>query len=243
MSRRDTIIVAVLINTGLLAALFMMAIHTESPIEIISQDVIAEATISQPPQPFKEEIKMEEVKTLEEPKVKTYVATRDEIDEVLKSYNRTNQQPVTITTESRQETTNEQRKPSPKLEVEKISKEGFVEVKVKKGDFLEKIAKANGVSVNAIMRANQMTSARIDVGQVLKIPIEKSKEISSASSQPKPVRKVASGDPEYYTIKSGDNPWKIARQFHVKFEDLLKLNDLDESKARNLKPGDVLRVK
>jgi LysM repeat protein len=51
------------------------------------------------------------------------------------------------------------------------------------------------------------------------------------------------GEPEYYIVKSGDNPWTIARKFHIKFEDLLRLNNLDQEKAKNLKIGQKLRIK
>jgi peptidoglycan endopeptidase LytF len=47
----------------------------------------------------------------------------------------------------------------------------------------------------------------------------------------------------YYVVKSGDSPWKIAKQFNVKPEDILQLNHLDEEKARNLKIGDRIRIK
>lgn len=48
---------------------------------------------------------------------------------------------------------------------------------------------------------------------------------------------------EWYTIKSGDNPWKIAKTQKIKFDDLLKLNGLNEERARNLKPGDRIRIR
>lgn len=47
----------------------------------------------------------------------------------------------------------------------------------------------------------------------------------------------------YYIVKGGDNPWKIAKQFQVNFDDILRLNNLDEEKARNMKIGDRIRVK
>ena len=50
-------------------------------------------------------------------------------------------------------------------------------------------------------------------------------------------------EPVYHTIKNGDNPWKIAKQFRIKVEDLLRLNDLDEAKARNLKVGEKIRIR
>jgi LysM repeat protein len=47
----------------------------------------------------------------------------------------------------------------------------------------------------------------------------------------------------FYTVKPGDNPWKIAKRFHLSFEKLLQLNHLDETKARNLKVGQQLKIK
>lgn len=47
----------------------------------------------------------------------------------------------------------------------------------------------------------------------------------------------------FYTVKPGDNPWKIAKKFHLSFEKLLQLNHLDEAKARNLKVGQQLKIK
>jgi LysM repeat protein len=48
---------------------------------------------------------------------------------------------------------------------------------------------------------------------------------------------------EWYTMKSGDNPWKVAKTQKIKFDDLLKLNGLNEERARNLKPGDQIRIR
>jgi LysM repeat protein len=50
-------------------------------------------------------------------------------------------------------------------------------------------------------------------------------------------------EPQYYIVKEGDNPWKIAKKFNIKFEELLERNNLDEEKARNLKVGQKLRIK
>lgn len=48
---------------------------------------------------------------------------------------------------------------------------------------------------------------------------------------------------EWYTVKSGDNPWKIAKANAIKYDDILQLNRLDETKAKNLKPGDRIRIR
>lgn len=148
-----------------------------------------------------------------------YEPTRDEIDQMLKQYAATEDKTQTLP---------------------HVSNPGVkdVEVTVKRGDSLDKISRANGTTVKAIMQANGLNSPRIDVGQVLKIPAV-NKETASVS----PPSKTASEEVEYYTLKSGDNPWKVAKLFKVRFDQLLDLNGLNEERARNLKPGDTLRVK
>ncbi len=108
------------------------------------------------------------------------------------------------------------------------------EVIVKKGDSLEKIAKTHGTSISEIIKLNHLPNTMLKIGQVLKIPAScsSSKKIESANSTP-----------EYYTIKVGENPWAIANKHHMKVQELLKLNGLNEEKARKLKPGDRLRVR
>lgn len=48
---------------------------------------------------------------------------------------------------------------------------------------------------------------------------------------------------DWYTIKPGDNPWKIAKSEKIDYEDILKLNQMTETKAKNLKPGDRIRIR
>lgn len=136
--------------------------------------------------------------------------------------------------------------------------EGFVEVTVKRGDVLERIARANHTTVAAIKQVNALKGERLIIGQVLRIPVGKDLEAApqpiaayaaaipaaGAVTAPESPNKGSSDlDDAFYVVKNGDNPWKIARQFHVKFEDLLKLNGLDEERARNLKVGQRLRVR
>lgn len=122
-----------------------------------------------------------------------------------------------------------------------VAQPGFREVSVKKGESLEKIAKAHHTTVDEIIKVNHLLNTFLRIGQVLKIPTEK-----SLASQPKPkaaaVEKEMSG-PEYYTVKVGDNPWTIAMKHHIKVEELLRLNSLNEERARKLKPGDRLRTR
>jgi LysM repeat protein len=64
-----------------------------------------------------------------------------------------------------------------------------------------------------------------------------------AKKQLMPTRTQSNALAEYYVLKSGDNPWTLARKFHIKFSDLLALNDLDEEKAKNLKVGQKIRIR
>lgn len=116
-----------------------------------------------------------------------------------------------------------------------------LEVVVKKGDVLEKIARHNGVSVEEIMKANHLTSTRLKIGQALKIPGKSSAKSSSTATASSP--KTEDAGAQYYVVKNGDNPWTIAVKNRLKVEELLKLNELDEEKARRLKPGDKLRIR
>jgi peptidoglycan DL-endopeptidase LytF len=116
----------------------------------------------------------------------------------------------------------------------------LVEVSVKKGDTLDKIAKANNTTADEIIKLNQLPGTFLKVGQILKIPEPK----AVVANEPKlNLEKASNVGPEYYVVKVGDNPWGIAMKHHIKLEELLKLNQLNEEKARKLKPGDRLRTR
>jgi LysM repeat protein len=121
----------------------------------------------------------------------------------------------------------------------------FAEIKVKKGDVLEKIARYHHSTVAEIMKVNKLTNTQLRIGQVLKIPtkaITKAQTSTIAHSELE-VSPALSGDgAKYYTVKKGDSPWTIAIKNHMKVDELLKLNKMSEEQARRLKPGDQLRI-
>lgn len=236
MSRKDTVIIAALVNTGLLALLFMMAttadIEGVSNLQNVDHAVVGSERTTQ--------IQEKPVSPL------TQIASKDELDQVLKSYALSTQQsddPTEILIVENEPTPVS----TPTTDEPKQSEERMTEVTVKRGDSLDKIARANGTTVKEIMRINQLKNERLDIGQILRVPYGKKKEVAKTTTKPAaqaaPALKSAEAGVEYYTLKNGDNPWKVAKQFHVRFDQLLKMNNLDEAKARNLKPGDVLRVK
>lgn len=241
MSRRDTIIIAVLLNTGLLAILFMIAINPEED-HIADKLDFNNAFV---------EVEERRAPAAQSPVVLAHQSEGDEVDNVLKDF------AATISTDSFVKASShlgpkEEQPLAVKMEVvekakperTRLSKDlqtSFLEVAVKQGDILGRIAQAYGVSVNAIIKANNLTTDRLQIGQVLKIPTG----MKSGEELPDPhVRSAPTDDgfTRYYTLESGDNPWKIAKKFNVSMSELLRLNDLDEGKARSLRPGDRIRV-
>lgn len=87
---------------------------------------------------------------------------------------------------------------------------------VKSGDSLYKIANQFGVSVNDIIEFNQLPSTVLSVGQQLLIP--KSTDNSETPATPT--------EGQYYTVKSGDSLYKIANQFGVSVDDIIRSNNL-----------------
>lgn len=230
MTRRDTIIIATLVNAGLLACLFLVATRQEEKgletAKELFEPVTAgpEATVvkDEPPLTLHDEVDLALKEFLpDEPKIAEVAPDGLEAD-LNPDYAKA-ADPIFI-------------KPETPLQ----SGAKIVEVTVKSGDMLEKIARANRTTVKAIKEASGLSTDRLKVGQILKVPVGAEIAQAAEKSTPKP---VVAGDPVYYKIERGDNPWKIAKKFHVKFEDILKLNNMTEESARNLKVGQEIRVK
>lgn len=131
--------------------------------------------------------------------------------------------------------------------------------KVKAGETLYSIAKANGISVETLKAANGIKGDILSVGQNLKIPAKSSEtifpktkksdnsgfqmyreisdeEIARENARNKFV-KITKNPP--YTIKEGDTAESIAKKFNVSPDAIIALNSLDE---KFLKIGDVIKI-
>ncbi len=94
---------------------------------------------------------------------------------------------------------------------------------VQAGDNLSVIARKFGTTVAKIQSQNNMgKNTNIDVGQRLKV-----------SGEPEAETKV-------HTVKKGEGLWDIARQYKVTIEDIVKWNDLKDTK---IKAGQRLKIK
>ncbi|QVL58248.1 MAG: LysM peptidoglycan-binding domain-containing protein [Simkaniaceae bacterium] len=215
MNRRDIIIVAVLINAGLLVTLFVSSLKKETGMDLVSSE------------PIKEQVDI--AAKLMPPREKG----GDQVDQVISKYTA-----MAKVEEKKEEalfppvltpTKKEEEKPAFKAPV----KTPLRVVTVEKGDVLEKIARSHGVSVDEIMKLNNLSNSRLQIGQELKLPEKK--------AQKKETKKEEDG--KYYVVKGGDSPWTIAQKHHMQVEELLKLNNIDEEKAKRLRPGDRLKIK
>ena len=252
MSRKDTIIVAVLINAGLLIGLFASALKSHSN---NSDEFVAN------PAPIIKEVPEFAVKKEAAPVI------GDEVDAALNQFAQNAMPPQTPVMQtpslmspaeavaapshinfaddlkaiSLPETPAAKTLVDPIVPQNQLTSE-FTEVKVKKGDVLEKIARQHHTSVAEIMKANKLTSTNLRIGQVLKIPNKSIKKIEPSTIVYAPHSAASETDAKYYIVKKGDNPWTIAVRNHLKVEDLLKLNNMSEDQARRLKPGDKIRI-
>lgn len=94
---------------------------------------------------------------------------------------------------------------------------------VQQGDNLSSISRKFGTSVAKIQELNSMgKSTSLSVGQKLKV-----------ASAPEAEYKI-------HTVKKGEGLWDIARQYNVTIEDIVKWNDLNDTK---IKMGEKLKIK
>lgn len=251
ISRRDTIIIAVFVNALLLVVLFGVASKIEE-----------ERALTQAAQILDEEKSSPQVVVSERAETKKQLLPMDEIDEVLKAMASKQKelpdQEESLLSEADDDESDESenKKDIAAKENDDEGEENFISVKVKKGDVLSKIAKSYNSTVEEIMTENKLTTTKLRIGQELKIPVKhEAAKVQVAKVQPAKKVLVAKKveveteqantgeDSNYYTIKSGDNPWKIAKRYNLEFEELLTLNNLDEEKAKNLKIGQKIRIK
>lgn len=106
--------------------------------------------------------------------------------------------------------------------------------KVKRGDFLGKIAERYGVGVSKIKEWNNLRSNDLRIGQRLIIygkDVVASTEGNSSAT---------SGSPKIYTVKQGDSLWSISRQFPgLTVQQLRSWNNMNGNK---LKPGMKIKI-
>ncbi len=109
---------------------------------------------------------------------------------------------------------------------------------VRNGDYLGKIANRYGVSLRDLKEWNGLRSNNLKIGQRLRV-YSKGNAPKQALAQKK-ITTTINGAYEYYTIRSGDTLWDIAKTKGLTTAQIKTLNgNLNE---RKLKPGDKIIV-
>jgi len=104
---------------------------------------------------------------------------------------------------------------------------------IKAGDNPWTIAKNHGIKLEDLLKANPTKDPKnLKIGDILILPAgvapqgAPAPESSSPATQAPVVAAPVAGDNwELYTIKKGDNPWKIAKALKVEHQAIVKLND------------------
>ena len=116
----------------------------------------------------------------------------------------------------------------------------YINYTVKKGDTLYSIARANNITVDALVKDNGLTSNNLTVGQILKIRVLNSdggviEECFGEEYIP------SSNTLNYtvYTVRKGDSLYSIANRFNTSISRLVSLNNLVNN---NLSIGQQLKI-
>ncbi len=104
----------------------------------------------------------------------------------------------------------------------------IIEYRVRKGDSLWLIARRYGTTTKMIQSLNQLDSALLSIGQVLKIP--------SGQTMASVI-----GDTQTYLVRKGDSPYLIAKRHNMDLSTFLEFNGL--TPRSTIFPGQVLKTK
>ncbi|MEO2069218.1 MAG: LysM peptidoglycan-binding domain-containing protein [Desulfurobacteriaceae bacterium] len=142
-----------------------------------------------------------------------------------------------------------------RLKIPTKERKAFVLYEVKKGDSILKIAKRFGVSVDEIIKVNNLKKPYIiRVGQKLKVPVKstkrgkklsrtrKKKNDNFISAQQALRRSLFRKVPvyKYYRVRKGDSILKIAKKFGVSAKSIIRVNHI--KKPYIIRPGQKLKI-
>lgn len=99
---------------------------------------------------------------------------------------------------------------------------------IKKGDSLWIIARKYGISTKDISSLNNLTSSKLHIGQILKIPKRKKGDSINKEKLGK------------YLVKNGDSPYTIALNHNISLERFLRMNELEP--RNKIYPGQFLFI-
>lgn len=117
---------------------------------------------------------------------------------------------------------------------ENASEETQIIYRVRRGDYLGKIAERHGVGVSKIKEWNNLRSNNLRIGQ--RLVIYTNGAVASAANS----SSQATKNPRLYTVKQGDSLWSISRKFPG--VTVQKLKSLNNMSGNSLKPGMKIKL-
>lgn len=108
------------------------------------------------------------------------------------------------------------------------------------GETLWAVARSYGVTVDAIMEANDLSDRdvrRMSRGTVLRIP-----GVTGPVEEEAPVELPPLEDGAYHTLAEGETLWDVAHLYEASLEELLEANALDDEGVRMLRAGRQVAV-
>lgn len=225
MNRKEIIVFSVFVNMALITILFISALRPtlkgEMNIDSAEVVIVNETKSVKPLESSKEidqvdQILKEYIAKAEAPKEETIIAAA---------------KPAALPVEKRAE--------EKAQELPKVEESSLIEVIVRSGDVLEKIARRHNTTVEEIMTLNKMKDTRLRIGQTLYLRENTRKKAPMAKHNTTPNK----SEEKYYVVKKGDSVWTVAIKNHIKVADLLRLNNLNEAKAKKIQPGVKLRIR
>lgn len=241
MSRKDTIIITVLINTALLAVLLIIGLVT--PEKVIDNPTLA-SSLQKP----KEVPTVEFTPLLPDSKIETEQEVVYKLPELIPD-----RREMAIEVVVEKGDTLDLISQKYKTSVEKV---------IAFNDLKSPLLRI-GQKINIPPQEQEIKAVtevkKVEIAKVIPLPevkkVETPKVVVASETKkvevakPKPVAEVKKvetpnfQEQQYYIVKIGDNPWTIALKHHIKLKNLLELNGLDQNSARKIKPGDKLRVR
>ena len=117
--------------------------------------------------------------------------------------------------------------------------------RVRSGDTLEKIARRNGTTVRKICQLNGIKETKtLHPGDRLRVSgsVAKAQKTQSKSTQStQNTQNTQSQGAATYTVRQGDNLFKIAKRNGISVSKLCQLNGIDENGV--IRPGQKLKLK
>ena len=114
----------------------------------------------------------------------------------------------------------------------------YVNYIVKRGDTLYSIARNNNITVDTLIKDNNLSGA-LQIGQVIKIRVPSSNMTVEECIGPEYIPPVNTNPTLSYVVKKGDSLYSIASKYNTSVSEIVRLNNLVNN---NLQIGQVLKI-